>query len=162
LLDLPKTKHEFFACLDEGIKTFFGLDAGQNVNATVLQSVAQSSEMILNAHGYFNTILRQIVRGTSDLIGQTGAAIGVGQNSTFEPKAQDLRVNVCKEKQLSNMRAKSDGAMEFLKVPTTLTLEESIEYVGDDELVEVTPVSIRLRKVWLRESDEARAKKGFT
>jgi GTP-binding protein len=82
----------------------------------------------------------------------------VGQNA----KAQDLRVNVCKEKQLSNMRAKSDGAMEFLKVPTTLTLEESIEYVGDDELVEVTPVSIRLRKVWLRESDEARAKKGFT
>jgi hypothetical protein len=90
LLDLPKTKHEFFACLDEGIKTFFGLDAGQNVNATVLQSVAQSSEMILNAHGYFNTILRQIVRGTSDLIGQTGAAIGVGQNSTFEPKADEI------------------------------------------------------------------------
>jgi GTP-binding protein len=81
----------------------------------------------------------------------------VGQNA----KSMDLRVNVCKEKQLSNMRAKSDGSMEFLKVPRSLTLEESIEYVGDDELVEVTPKSIRLRKVWLDENDQARAAKGL-
>ena len=81
----------------------------------------------------------------------------VGQNA----KSQDLRVNVCKEKQLSNMRAKSDGAMEFLKVPRTLTLEDAIEYIGDDELVEITPKSIRLRKVWLDEGDAARAAKGL-
>lgn len=79
----------------------------------------------------------------------------VGENS----KDMDLRVNVCKEKQLSNMRAKSDGAMEFLKVPRTMTLEEAIEYIGDDELVEITPKSIRLRKVHLSEHDEKRAKK---
>ena len=76
-------------------------------------------------------------------------------------KAQDLRVNVCKEKQLSNMRAKSDGGMEFLKVPRTLSLEESIEYLGDDELAEITPKSIRLRKFWLNENDEKRMKKGL-
>ncbi len=81
----------------------------------------------------------------------------VGQNA----KTNDLRINVCKEKQLSNMRAKSDGAMEFLKVPHTMTLEESIEFIGDDELVEITPKSIRLRKVWLREADESRAKRGL-
>jgi GTP-binding protein len=82
----------------------------------------------------------------------------VGQNA----KEQDLRVNVCKEKQLSNMRAKSDGAMEFLKVPRTLTLEDAIEYIGDDELVEITPKSIRLRKLWLDENDEKRSAKGLS
>ncbi len=81
----------------------------------------------------------------------------VGQNS----KAGDIRVNVCKEKQLSNMRAKSDGGMEFLKVPRAMTLEEAIEYIGDDELVEVTPLSIRLRKVLLNAQDASRAAKGM-
>ncbi len=79
----------------------------------------------------------------------------VGQNG----KEQDIRVNACKEKQRSNMRAKSDGGMEFLKVPRTLTLEDAIEYIGDDELVEVTPKSIRLRKVHLTEIEEKRAKR---
>ncbi len=71
----------------------------------------------------------------------------VGQNA----KAMDLWVNVCREKQLSNMRAKSDGGMEFLKVPRAMTLEDAIEYIGDDELVEVTPESIRIRKVKLKQ-----------
>ncbi len=81
----------------------------------------------------------------------------VGENA----KAMDLRVNACKEKQLSNMRAKSDGGMEFLKTPKAMTLEESIEFIGDDELVEITPKSVRLRKYWLREGDKERAKKGL-
>ena len=81
----------------------------------------------------------------------------IGENG----KAQDIRVNVCKEKQLSNMRAKSDGGMEFLKVPRSLTLEEAIEFIGDDELVEVTPKSIRLRKFWLKKGDKERFKHGL-
>ena len=79
----------------------------------------------------------------------------IGQNA----KSQDLRVNACKEKQLSNMRAKSDGAMEFLKVPHIMTLEEAIEYISDDELVEVTPKSVRLRKMYLTEIEEKRSKR---
>src|SRR3989338_9534442 len=81
----------------------------------------------------------------------------VGENS----KAGDIRVNVCKEKQLSNMRSKSDGGMEFLKVPRAMTLEEAIEFIGDDELVEITPKSIRLRKYSLKKGDQERAKKGL-
>ncbi|MFH1246309.1 MAG: translational GTPase TypA [Candidatus Liptonbacteria bacterium] len=81
----------------------------------------------------------------------------VGQNA----KAMDLRVNVCKEKQLSNMRAKSDGGMEFLKVPREMTLEESVEYIGDDELVEVTPKSLRIRKRYLTDLEEKRALKSL-
>ena len=59
------------------------------------------------------------------------------------------------------MRAKSDGGMEFLKVPRSLTLEEAIEFIGDDELVEVTPKSIRLRKFWLKKGDKERFKHGL-
>jgi GTP-binding protein len=58
------------------------------------------------------------------------------------------------------MRAKSDGGMEFLKVPRDMSLEESIEYLGDDELAEITPKSIRLRKLYLTENEEKRLKRG--
>ncbi len=69
----------------------------------------------------------------------------VGENS----RAEDLEVNPCKEKKLSNMRSKGDGASEALAPPRIMTLEQSLEYIGDDELVEVTPKSIRIRKAIL-------------
>lgn len=91
-----------------------------------------------------------------------GVEVYKGQIVGRNAKEGDIRVNVCKEKQLSNMRAKSDGAMEFLKVPRTMTLEEAIEYIGEDELVEVTPTSVRLRKFWLDPNDAARAARGIS
>lgn len=69
----------------------------------------------------------------------------VGQNA----RSEDLEVNVCKTKQLSNMRSKGDGVSEHFKAPKTMDLEESLEYISDDELVEVTPLNIRLRKIIL-------------
>ncbi len=66
----------------------------------------------------------------------------VGENSRDE----DLTVNVCKVKHLTNNRASgSDEALKLI-TPTTLSLEQCLEFIADDELVEVTPVSIRLRK----------------
>ncbi len=76
----------------------------------------------------------------------------VGQNA----KAEDLVVNICKEKRLSNMRSKGDGVAAGLDTPRLMTLEEALEYVGDDELVEVTPKNIRLRKVLLKEFERKR------
>jgi GTP-binding protein len=70
----------------------------------------------------------------------------VGQNA----KTDDLVVNVCKAKQLTNFRAKTDAVTDDLIPPRILTLEQALEYIGDDELVEVTPQSIRLRKRILR------------
>jgi GTP-binding protein len=66
----------------------------------------------------------------------------VGEN----PKLEDIAVNVCKEKHLTAVRSK--GADEALRlVPAKImTLEEAIEFIADDELIEVTPKSIRLRK----------------
>ncbi len=70
------------------------------------------------------------------------AGMVVGQNA----RAEDMEVNVCKEKKLSNMRSKGDGASVQMDVPRSLTLEQSIDFIGDDEMVEVTPNSLRIRK----------------
>ena len=76
----------------------------------------------------------------------------VGENS----REEDLPVNVCKEKHLSNCR--SSGADEALKLitPTIMSLEQCLEFIKDDELVEVTPKSIRLRKVILDKAERMR------
>ncbi len=73
----------------------------------------------------------------------------VGQNT----RAEDMGVNVCKTKQLSNMRSKGDGGMEHINTPKNTGLEDALEYIGDDELVEVTPLTIRIRKRILDESE---------
>lgn len=79
----------------------------------------------------------------------------VGQNS----RPGDIRVNVCKEKQLSNMRSKNDGDAEHFNKPKAMDLEDSLEFIGDDELVEVTPSDVRIRKVYLDESTAKRMAK---
>lgn len=68
----------------------------------------------------------------------------------------DLRVNVCKAKQLSNMRSKGEGGMEHFNAPRVMDLEDALEYIGEDELVEVTPQNVRIRKVYLDENEAKR------
>ncbi len=75
------------------------------------------------------------------------------------PKAGDIVVNVCKKKHITNTRASgSDDALK-LTPPTTLSLEQCLEFIADDELVEVTPHNIRMRKTIL--SKEQRMKQQF-
>jgi GTP-binding protein len=62
-------------------------------------------------------------------------------------RAQDLELNVCKTKQLTNHRAAGGDELVQLQTPVDMSLERALEYIGADELVEVTPQSIRLRKV---------------
>ena len=72
------------------------------------------------------------------------------------PKPGDLVVNVCKKKHLTNTRASgSDDALRLIP-PRILSLEDSLEFIADDELVEITPKNIRLRKKTL--SNVQRAK----
>jgi GTP-binding protein len=82
----------------------------------------------------------------------------VGENA----RDNDLVVNPTKEKKLTNIRAAGNDENIILKPPRQLFLEAALEYVEDDELVEVTPNVIRLRKVFLRESDRRRNTKGST
>ena len=79
----------------------------------------------------------------------------IGQHS----RATDLRVNVCKTKELSNMRSKGDGPAEHFNAPKEMGLEDALEYIGDDELVEITPINIRIRKMILDENEDRRQKK---
>lgn len=75
------------------------------------------------------------------------------------PKAEDITVNVCKKKHITNTRASgSDDALK-LTPPSVMSLEQCIEFIADDELVEVTPENIRMRKQIL--SKELRMKKQF-
>jgi GTP-binding protein len=77
----------------------------------------------------------------------------VGENS----RADDMEVNVTKEKKLTNMRSASADNFEGLTPPRTLTLEESLEFAREDECVEVTPEAIRIRKVILNSNERAKA-----
>lgn len=71
-------------------------------------------------------------------------------------KGSDLVVNATKNKQLTNMRASGTDEAMNLTPPRVMTLEDALDYVGDDELVEITPTKVRLRKKKLKENERKR------
>ena len=79
----------------------------------------------------------------------------VGENT----REGDIVINVCKSKKLTNMRSKSADDAVHLAPPTIFSLEEALEYIQGDEYVEVTPHSMRLRKILLNEADRKREAK---
>ena len=76
----------------------------------------------------------------------------IGENA----RPGDMDVNPTKEKKLTNMRSKGTDDAIMLEPPRRLTLETALEYIEDDELIEVTPTGIRLRKRLLGVSDRKR------
>ena len=76
----------------------------------------------------------------------------VGENA----KSDDLVVNVCKKKQVSNMRASGSDEALRLTPHAIMSLENCLEFIADDELVEITPTNIRLRKSILNNDERAR------
>jgi GTP-binding protein len=81
------------------------------------------------------------------------AGMIVGEN----PRNQDIDVNVCKKKHVSNMRASGSDEALRLTPPRPVSLERAMEWIADDELIEVTPTNIRIRKKILNASDRLRA-----
>jgi GTP-binding protein len=79
----------------------------------------------------------------------------VGLNS----RVQDVAVNVCKEKKQTNVRSSTSETFTKLTPAVKLTLEQALDFIKDDELVEVTPLSIRLRKRLLTQADRLRARR---
>ena len=77
----------------------------------------------------------------------------VGENA----KEGDVLVHVAREKQLTNFRAKNEGLADFLEVPVMMTLEDALDYIDDEELVEITPQNIRIRKKYLTENERKKA-----
>ncbi len=89
-----------------------------------------------------------------------GVEVYEGMIVGVSPKNEDITVNVCKKKHVTNTRA--SGSDEALKLtpPTILSLEQSLEFIADDELVEVTPKSIRMRKMILNKEQRMKHTKG--
>ena len=92
----------------------------------------------------------------STLFVQPGEAVYEGMIVGENSRPGDLDVNPTKEKKLTNMRSKSTDENIQLEPPRELTLEAALEYIEDDELIEVTPETIRLRKRFLSASDRKR------
>jgi GTP-binding protein len=90
-------------------------------------------------------------RGTLFIAG--GDQVYEGQVVGEHCRDNDLPVNVCREKKLTNIRAAGADKSIILKPPRQMTLEQALEYIEEDELVEITPAAIRLRKNLLKEAE---------
>ncbi|MEX1218515.1 MAG: translational GTPase TypA [Acidimicrobiales bacterium] len=88
-----------------------------------------------------------------------GAAVYEGMIVGENSRSDDMMINIIREKQKTNIRTHSADEAIKLVPPRDVTLETSIEFIGDDELVEVTPQSLRLRKRILKESERRRTNK---
>jgi GTP-binding protein len=89
-----------------------------------------------------------------------GAEVYEGQIIGIHTRSNDLTVNCLTGKKLTNMRASGTDEATTLSTPIKMTLEQALEFIDDDELVEVTPLSVRLRKRHLTENDRKRAYRG--
>ncbi|MCI0675498.1 MAG: hypothetical protein L0Y42_06955 [Phycisphaerales bacterium] len=113
--------------------------------------------MIANDTGSATTyaLLNLAERGVMFI--QPGDPIYAGQIVGEHNRDNDLNVNVVKAKHLTNIRAASKEQTVVLKAPRILTLEAALEYIEQDELMELTPQSVRIRKRLLLENDRKRA-----
>jgi GTP-binding protein len=95
------------------------------------------------AYGLFNA------QGRGQLFIGPGTPVYAGMVVGYSPKQDDITVNVCKKKHVTNMRSSSSDEALTLETPRVLSLEECIEFLSTDETLEVTPKSLRIRKVIL-------------
>ena len=96
------------------------------------------------------------LRGYRDLSAEEGVMLAGGDTTSSR---HDITVNVTKAKQLTNMRASGSDDKASIAPPKIFSLEEALEYIKEDEYVEVTPHAMRLRKILLHEVDRKRASK---
>ena len=82
-----------------------------------------------------------------------------GQIVGLNLRKADMEVNICKEKKLTNVRSSSSAVAIQLTPPTILSLEESLDFLEDDELLEVTPQNLRLRKRFLLTNERKKNRK---
>ena len=97
-------------------------------------------------------------QGRGILFLSAGVAVYEGMVVGETPREGDVLVHVAREKELTNFRAKNEGLADQLEVPLTLTLEDALDYINDEELVEITPLNVRIRKKYLNENDRKKAK----
>ncbi|MFC3023035.1 translational GTPase TypA [Vibrio zhugei] len=120
----------------------------------------QSGVLISNATGKALTYALFNLQGRGRLFAEHGDEVYEGQVIGIHSRSNDLTVNCLKGKQLTNVRASGTDEAQTLSPAIKYTLEQALEFIDDDELVEVTPESIRIRKKFLTENDRKRAYRG--
>lgn len=101
----------------------------------------------------------QAAEARGELFVGAGTDVYAGMIVGLNNRPDDLEINVCKAKHLTNMRSKSSDGTVQLTPHTQLSLEQSIDFIEDDELLEVTPHALRLRKKYLDANERKRAAK---
>jgi GTP-binding protein len=96
-------------------------------------------------------------QGRGKLFMSAGVAVYEGMVVGENAKEGVVLVHVAREKQLTNFRAKNEGLADQLEVPVIMDMEAALDYINDEELVEITPQNIRIRKKYLNENDRKRA-----
>jgi GTP-binding protein len=129
----------------EKYDSMLGAMPGRKNGVLVSQCTGKS-----NAYGCFN------LQGRGSLFVQGGDEVYEGQVVGSHNRDNDLIVNVTKAKQLTNVRASGTDEALVCTPPRVFTLESAIDFIEDDELVEVTPTSVRIRKRLLAENDRKR------
>ena len=129
--------HHTYVC-NELVRVYKGELTRRNTGSLVASETGESI-----TYGLFNAQERGVLFIGANVDVYEGMVVGAS------PKQEDIVVNVCKKKQLTNTRASGSDEALRLTPATVLSLEQSLEFIADDELVEVTPKNIRMRKRFL-------------
>jgi GTP-binding protein len=131
------------ACRGEGVvnTVFLDYEPWRGEIASTRSGVLVASEQ-----GTAITYGIRIAEGRGRTMIEPGVKVYEGMIVGLNSRLQDIPVNVCKEKKKTNMRSSTQEIIVRLQTPLKLSLEEAIDFIDKDELVEVTPENIRLRK----------------
>ena len=122
----------------DGYKTWFGEIPQRN-----------SGALVSDRNGKVTTYASLAMVDRGELFVNVGSQVYAGMIIGERNRTEDLCVNITREKKLTNMRSSGSDNTVTLRPPRQLSLDQSIEFIAEDELVEVTPLSIRLRKMEL-------------
>ena len=110
------------------------------VKSTIKGALVASDSGTAVMYGLLNA------QGRGETFVEPGTPVYEGMIIGVHPKDQDILINVCKEKKLTNMRSSTADIAKRLSPPVKMSLENALNFIADDELVEITPENFRLRK----------------
>ncbi|OGE17080.1 GTP-binding protein TypA [Candidatus Daviesbacteria bacterium RIFCSPHIGHO2_01_FULL_37_27] len=119
------------------------LEFGQNLEKGFERD---NGSLVVHENGVTKLYALIGAQGRGTLFIGPGISVYKGQVIGMNSRSEDISVNVCKEKSQTNHRSSGEGTSEHFNSPKFMSLEEAVEYINDEELVEITPKNIRIRK----------------
>jgi GTP-binding protein len=124
--------------------------------------VRRTGSLVSDRRGYTTNFALMSLQERSTLFIGAGVEVYEGMVVGENSRSEDMDVNPTREKKLTNMRASASDDTERLTTPSEPTLEQALEFIADDECVEVTPGSVRLRKTELDRAIRGRKRSNAT